>query len=155
MNHRIGFVEEVLGFLFEEGFARKFEQLGSPPNDLEFWYRNAKVFQAITGESSIANDQRVRLVTLIEAIRFDATCGALPGEPIEFDVSAYDLSADLLAHKQKIIDLVLRQEEESPSSIDPLPPVEVLVHLGLPNCLRRKMAPNPSIERDAELALKK
>jgi hypothetical protein len=128
MNHRIGFVEEVLGFLFEEGFVRKFEQLGSPPNDLEFWYRNAKVFQAITCENSIADEQRVRLVTLIEAIRFDAMCGALPGEPIEFDVSAYEFSEDLLAHKRKIIELVLRQEDESPSSIDPLPPEEGQVH---------------------------
>ena len=128
MDHRIGFVEEVLGFMFEEGFARKFEQLGSPPNDLEFWYRNAKVFQTITAENSISIEQRVRLVTLIEAIRFDAMCGALPGEPIEFDLSAYEFSEDLLVHKQKIIEVVLGQEEESPSSIDPLPPEEGQVH---------------------------
>jgi hypothetical protein len=96
MDHRIAFVEEVLGFMFEEGFARKFEQLGSPSNDLEFWYRNAEVFQAITGENSVSHEQRMRLVTLIEAIRFNAMCGALPGKPIEFDVSAYEFSEDVL-----------------------------------------------------------
>jgi hypothetical protein len=128
MDHRISFVEEVLGFMFEEGFARKFEQLGSPQNDLEFWYRNAKVFKGVTAEVSVSAEQHVRLVTLIEAIRFEAMCGALPGDPIEFDVSAYEFSEDLLVHKQQIIEEVLRQEEESPSSIDPLPPERSQIH---------------------------
>lgn len=128
MDHRISFVEETLGFMFEEGFAQKFEQLGSPPNDLEFWYRNAKVFQNIMSKRPVATEQRVKLVTLIEAIRFDVMCGALPGEPIEFDVAAYEFSEDILVHKQQIIEQVLRQEEGSPSSIDPLPPEANQVH---------------------------
>jgi hypothetical protein len=128
MDSRIRFVEETLGFMFEEGFARKFEQLGSPQGDLEFWYRNAKVYRTLVAERPIPNEQRVRLVTLIEAIRFEAMCGALPGEPIDFDVSAYEFSEDILTYKQQIIEAVLRQEEESPSTIDPLPPEGSHVH---------------------------
>lgn len=128
MDARIRYVEEILGFLFEEGFALKFEQLGSPQNDLEFWYRNAKVYQAVTDERAVPAEQRRTLVTLIEAIRFDAMCGALPDEPIEFDVSAYEFSEDILAYKQRVIDEVLQQEQASPSSIGPLPPEGTLVH---------------------------
>ena len=128
MDPRISYVEETLGFMFGEGFARKFEQLGSPQGDLEFWYRNAMVYRTVTAERPIAAEQRVRLVTLIEVIRFEAMGGALPGEPIEFDVSVYEFSEDLLLYKQQVIEEVLCQENESPSTIDPLPPKGNQVH---------------------------
>lgn len=128
MGCRIRYVEENLGFMFEEGFAKKFEQLGSPQGDLEFWYRNAKVYSTITALRPIATEQRIRLVTFIEAIRFDAMFGALPDEPIEFDVSVYEFSEDLLVFKQLIIDEVLNQEKDSRSTIDPLLPEGSQIH---------------------------
>jgi len=128
MDSRIHYVEETLGFMFEEGFAKKFEQLGSPQGDLEFWYRNAKVYRTITAQRPVTAEQRRRLVTFIEAIRLDAMCGALPDEEVEFDVSVYEFSEDLLIFKRQIIEEVLNQEKDSPSTIDPLPPEGSQVH---------------------------
>ncbi len=118
---RISYVEETLGFMFEHGFARKFEELGSPINDLEFWYRNATVYRKVTSERPILEHQRARLVTLIEAVRFDAMCPPPFGEPIEFDLSAYEFSEDLLAYKDRVVAEVLLQESECRSAIDPAP----------------------------------
>ena len=122
MDKRISYVDEVLGFMFEHGFARQFEEVGSPSNDLEAWYRNAIVYRKVSSERPIPMPQRARLVTLIEAVRFDAMCPPLFGEPIEFDLSAYEFSEDLLAYKDRVVEEVLRQESESLSSIDPAPP---------------------------------
>lgn len=108
MKDRINFVDEILGFMFEQGFARKFEEVGSPPNDLEVWFRNAQVFRIVTTERAISDEQRIRLLTLIEAIRLDAMCGALPGEPLEFNLTAYEFSEDLLLYKERVIEEVLR-----------------------------------------------
>lgn len=128
MDPRIPYVDEILGFMFQEGFARQFEQLGSPQGDLEVWFRNAKVYEAVTGDRPIPAAQRVRLVTLVEAIRFEAMCGALPGESMAFDVSVYEFSEDILAYKQQIIDEVVQQEQASPSTIDPPPSLGGQVH---------------------------
>ena len=106
----IKFIDEILGFVFELGFARKFEEVGSPPNDLEMWFRNALVFKLVTTERPISDEQRIRLLTLIEAVRFDSMCGALPGEPLEFDLSAYEFSEDVMLYKKRVIEEVLRQE---------------------------------------------
>ncbi|MDH0865088.1 hypothetical protein [Mitsuaria sp. GD03876] len=121
MKDRINFVDEILGFMFEQGFARKFEEVGSPPNDLDVWFRNAQVFRTVTTERMISNEQRIRLLVLIEAIRLDAMYGALPGEPQEFDLTAYEFSEDLLLYKERVIEEVLRQESVRSSKIDPYP----------------------------------
>jgi hypothetical protein len=128
MDDRIRFVDDVLGFMFEQGFTRKFEEVGSPPNDLEMWFRNAQVFKMVTTERPIPDEQRVRLVTLIEAIRFDCMCGALPDEPLEFDLSAYEFSEDVLLYKHRVVEEVQRQESDSQSTVDPYPPDGGPVH---------------------------
>ena len=123
MDTRIAYVEQTFGFLFEQGFARKFEELGSPTNDLEFWYRNAVVYRTVTAERPVPELQRKQLLTLIEAIRFDAMWPPPFGRPIEFDLSAYEFSEDLLAYKDRVVAEVLQQESHERSSIDPpLPP---------------------------------
>jgi hypothetical protein len=132
MDPRVRFVDEILGFIFDHGFARKFEEVGSPANDLEFWYRNAMVFKTVTDERPIPDQQRTRLVTLIEAVRLDAMSGPISaGEPMDaadFDLSAYEFSEDLLLYKQRVVDEVLRQEALSPSTIDPILPEGGLVN---------------------------
>jgi hypothetical protein len=119
---RVSYVEETFGFMFESGFARKFEELGSPVNDLEFWYRSATVYRKVTSERPILENQRARLVTLIEAVRFDAMRPPPFGEPIVFDLSAYEFSEDLLAYKDRVVAEVLLQESEIRATIDPAPP---------------------------------
>jgi hypothetical protein len=127
MVSRISFVDEVLGFMFEQGFARKFEEVGSPENDLELWYRNAVTYSKVTSERPVPDLQRVSLVTLIEAIRFEAMCPPPFGEPLEFELSAYEFSEDILVYKSRVIEEVLRQEAKSRSTIDP-PKNEKNVH---------------------------
>ncbi|WP_058086127.1 hypothetical protein [Aquabacterium parvum] len=122
MDKRITYVDEVLGFMFPETFATKFAQLGSPQGDLEFWYRNALVYTSLVNSRPVAEEQRQRLLTMIEAIRFDAMCGAFPGEDLEFDLSAYEFSEDILSYKASAIEQVLAQESVSASNIDPYPP---------------------------------
>jgi hypothetical protein len=122
MDKRITYIDEVLGFMFPETFATKFAQLGSPSGDLEFWYRNALVYSSLVSSRPIAGAQRQRLLTMIEAIRLDSMCGALPGEEIEFDLSAYEFSEDILEYKASAIEQVQAQESVSASHIDPYPP---------------------------------
>jgi len=118
MDPRISYVENVLGFMFEHGLAPQFEVNGSPMGDLEVWHRNAVVYQQVTRERPVAESQRVRLVTLIEAVRFEAMWPPPFDEPAEFDVSVYEFSEDVLAYKLRIIEEVLLQEAESASAID-------------------------------------
>jgi hypothetical protein len=110
MDPRVRYVDETLGFRFEQGFAQKYKEVGSPVEDLEIWYRNALVYSKVTQGRPPPDSQRVRLVVLIEAIRFEAKYPPLPGEPYEFDVSSYEFSEDVLSYKSAIIDEVLRQE---------------------------------------------
>jgi hypothetical protein len=119
MDERIVYVERVLGFLYQQGFASKFEEIGSPSDDLEVWYKNAQVYQSVTQARLPRDSERVRLVTLIEAIRFEAMCPPVPGEPREFDVSAYEFSEDILAYKADVVEAVLRQEASCPSVLGP------------------------------------
>jgi hypothetical protein len=120
MDPRINYVQEVLGFMFKDGFERKFEEVGSPSNDLEFWYRNALVFRKVTAMHPVPEMQKVNLVTLIEAIRFEAMLPPPFGEPIDLELSEYEFSEDVMACKKAVIDEVLRQEAGSRSTIDPL-----------------------------------
>ena len=119
MSAKVAYVDRVLGFLYEQGFARKFEDLGSPAQDLELWYRNAQVYEEVTKARKPRMEDRVRLTTLIEAVRFESLCPPFPGDPQEFDVSAYEFSEDVLAYKSAVIEAVLRQEAKAPSFFEP------------------------------------
>jgi hypothetical protein len=110
MDSRILYVEETIAFRFEHGFARKFQEVGSPIDDLVIWYRNALVYSKVTRDRPPEDSQRFRLVVLIEAIRFEAIHPPLPDEPREFDVSSYEFSEDVLSYKSAVIEEVLRQE---------------------------------------------
>ena len=115
MDAKVQYVERILGFVYEQGFAQKFEELGSPPEDLVVWYRNAQVFEKVTRSRSLGNEARHRLVTLIESIRLEAMVAPLPGEKYEFDVSAYEFSEDVLSYKEAVINEVLHQEAQGVS----------------------------------------
>jgi hypothetical protein len=110
VDPRIRYVEDTIGFRFEQGFARRYEEVGSPVEDLEIWYRNALVYAKVTKNRPPRDSQRLRLVILIEAIRFEATHPPFPDEPGEFDISSYEFSEDVLSYKSAVIEEVLRQE---------------------------------------------
>ncbi|MEO7494072.1 MAG: hypothetical protein ABIT83_21465 [Massilia sp.] len=128
MDPRIIHIEKVLGFMFEHGCARKFEELGSPDAAIKFWHRNAIVYEKVTAMRPIADSQRIRLVTLIEAIRFEAMHPRPFGEPAEFNPDPYEFSEDLLQYKVHVISMVVDQESVSYSSIDPTPPQTGSLH---------------------------
>jgi len=115
---KIEYVERVLGFRFEQGFARRFEEVGSPQGDLDVWYKNAQVFEAVAGRRTLQERERISLTVLIEAIRFEAMHPPLPGDEYDFDLSSYDFSEDVLAYRSDVIEAVLRQEASSPSVLD-------------------------------------
>lgn len=120
VEEKIRYVERVLGFLYAQGFARKFEEVGAPPEDLEVWYRNAQVYEEVTRIRRPRSEERVRLVTLIESVRIEAMVPPLPGESHDFDVSVYEFSEDVLVYKQDVVDEILRQEARNPSTLSGL-----------------------------------
>ncbi len=124
MSAKIGYIERALAFRFERqgGFARHFEGVGSPPDDLDIWFKNAQVYEELSCERAPRESERIALLTMIEAIRFDAMVPPPPGEPYEFDVSAYGFAEDVLAYRSRVIEVVLRQEAASPSFYEPLAP---------------------------------
>jgi hypothetical protein len=117
MDPKVLYVERVLGFVYEQGFAQKFAEAGSPLEDLDVFYRNAQVFEKVTIKRSLGDQARHRLVTLIESIRLEAMVPPLPGEQYEFDVSAYEFSEDVLSFKEAVINEVLQQEAQRASML--------------------------------------
>lgn len=115
---KVEYVERVLGFRFEQGFAHRFEELGSPQGDLDVWYKNAQVFEAVGALLAPKEQERISLTVLIEAIRFEAMHPPVPGDDYDFDLSSYEFSEDVLAYKADVIEAVLRQEASSPSVLD-------------------------------------
>ena len=74
MSDRVSYVDDVLGFSFEKGtFRERFEELGCPEPDLEIWYRNALVYSTITQNRRPREAERIRLLTMIEAVRDAST----------------------------------------------------------------------------------
>lgn len=118
MEERIAYVDRVLGFRFKHSFARRFAEVGSPLGDLDVWHKNAQVYQSVTDARPPREADRNALLTLIEAVRFEAMCPPPPGGTIEFDVSAYQFSEDILSYKAEVVGVVLRQEAASPSVLD-------------------------------------
>lgn len=118
MDKKITFVERILGFRFEHGFAYRFEELGSPEGDLDVWFKNAQVYERATRVREPQGHERISLTVLIEAIRFEAMFPPVPGEQYDFDLSSYDFSEDVLAYKADVVEAVLRQEASSPSVLD-------------------------------------
>jgi len=117
-DSRVAYVDRVLGFMFENTtFAVRFAELGEARGDLVVWYRNAEVYDAVTRGRKPREAERIRLATMIESIRLDAMAfyPPLPGETIEFDLSCYEFSEDVLSYKEEVVSMVLRQERESPS----------------------------------------
>ena len=113
MDPRIDFVEDVLGFRFENGFRAKYVELGEPVEDLEFCFRNAQVFLELLRVRSIPEPKRHDLLTLIESIRLDAQTLYPPLEGLEdlvFDTSSYQFSEQVESCKAQVISLVLAQE---------------------------------------------
>src|SRR5438045_2249194 len=91
MDSRVDFIDEVLGFLFEQGFRAKYIELGEPIEDLEFWFRNAQVFLEVQRLNAVGPENRDNVLTLIESIRFEVQAGYPPPPGLEdaaFDVSA-------------------------------------------------------------------
>ena len=115
---KVQYVERVLGFRFKNGFARHFEEVGSPQGDLDVWCKNAQAYEAVTGSRTPRGQERISLTVLIEAIRFEAMHPPVPGDDYDFDLSAYAFSEDILAYKADAIEIVLRQEASSPSVLD-------------------------------------
>lgn len=119
MDPRVAFVEDVLGFRFENGFLAKYLELGEPVEDLEFWFRNAQVFRELLRSRSIPESKHHDLLTLIESIRFDAQTLFPPLEGLEdlvFNTSSYEFSEEVESCKAQVISLVLAQERTSYSS---------------------------------------
>jgi hypothetical protein len=115
MDEKISYVERVLGFRFKEGFAQQFAEVGSSPEDLDIWYKNAQVYESAARLRAPRESERIPLTVLIEAIRFEAAFPPLPGEPHDFDLASYEFSENVLEYKPRVIEAVLRQEAASPS----------------------------------------
>ena len=113
MNPRIVFVQDTLGFRFENGFLAKFRALGEPAEDLEFWYRNAQVLLEVCRTRPIPDEKRDDLLTLIESIRI----GAQTLDPAlgleDLDISVYGFTEDIASCKTQVLSLVLAQESRS------------------------------------------
>lgn len=111
----------MLAFRFElqGGFERVFEDAGLRHDQLDIWFKNAQVYEEVSRDRAPRANDRMALLTMIEAIRFEAMIPPLPGEPYEFDVSAYCFSEDVLAFRRRVIDVVLEQEASSPSFFEP------------------------------------
>ena len=108
---KVEYVEKVFAFIFNGGFKKKLAEFGNPSEDLDIWFKNAKVFESVTKLRKPSANEQNRLVTLIEAVRFEAMHPPPPDEPFEVNLSAYDFSEDLIVkYKQAVIDEVLRQE---------------------------------------------
>ncbi|MDQ1833307.1 hypothetical protein [Massilia scottii] len=118
MQTKIQCVDDVLGFMFEKGFARKFDELGSPPADLEFWYINALVYATVAATRPPLETRRIALLSLIEAIHFQAKAWIpIYGDaPCEFDVSGYQFPEDILVYESAVIDGVVRQRARASSA---------------------------------------
>ena len=113
MDPRVDFIDEVLGFRFENGFRAKYIELGEPIENLEFWFRNAQVFLEVRRVNLVLAEHRDNVLTLIESIRFNVQAGYPPPPGLEdmvFDVSAYQFPEVVLSYKAQVISLVLAQE---------------------------------------------
>ncbi len=113
MDPRVAFVEDVLGFRFENGFLAKYSELGEPVEDLEFWFRNAQMFRELLRSRSIPESKHHDLLTLIESIRIDTQTLFPPLEGLEdlvFNTSSYEFSEEVESCKAQVISLVLAQE---------------------------------------------
>ncbi len=111
MKEKIRYIENVFGFLFPNSFESKFAELGYPTEDLDIWFKNAIVFEKVTNIKPAKEMDRRNLLTLIEAIRFEAMNPPPPGEIYEFDISAYEFTEYLICiYKQLVINEVLAQE---------------------------------------------
>ena len=118
MIDRVAYVDEVLGFMFEGStFSARFEELGRPEPYLEIWYRNAMVYAAVTRARQPREAERIRLATMIESIRLETMFlyPPLPGEEMEFDLTCYEFSEDVLSFKGAVVEMIIRQERASPS----------------------------------------
>ncbi len=120
MDPRVDFIDEVLGFRFEQGFRQKYLELGEPIEDLDFWFHNAQVFLEVQGAKPVAIEDWGNLLTLIEAVRFDVQAGYPPPPGLErdvFDMAAYEFPPQILERKAQVISLVLAQEFSSSANV--------------------------------------
>src|SRR5689334_8041369 len=90
VDPRIQFIEQVFDFRFHGGFLQHFESVGGTQEDVEFWYLNAQAFAKLTLGVELTNEDKHRLMTLIESARFSAVVMAdFPQLEPEFDFSPY------------------------------------------------------------------
>ena len=111
MQKKIQYVDNVLGFMFDNGFARTLDEVGSPSDDLEFWHINALVHATLAATRPPLETQRIALLPLIESIHFQAKAwmSIHNGTPCGFDVSGYQFPDDILVYETAAIDGILRE----------------------------------------------
>jgi len=88
-EHRIEYVERVFGFWFRGNFRERVASMQCPDDDLELWYRNAQVFARVTLGHPTTDEDKARLLVMVESARFSAMVAAQRDERPEFDFSAY------------------------------------------------------------------
>jgi hypothetical protein len=88
-EHRIDYVERVFGFWFQGRFRTRVGSMECPHEDLEAWYRNAQVFARVTLGQATSDEDKARLLVMVESARFAAMAAAERGEQAEFDFSGY------------------------------------------------------------------
>lgn len=88
-EHRIEYVERVFGFWFRGNFRERVATMQDPDEDLELWYRNAQVFARVTLGHPTTDEDKARLMVMVESARFSAMAAAQREERPQFDFSAY------------------------------------------------------------------
>ena len=96
-EHRIEYVERVFGFWFRGNFRERVAAMPYPEDDLELWYRNAQVFARVTLGHPTSDEDKARLLVMVESARFAALNAAQREERAEFDFSGYGFPSSFVA----------------------------------------------------------
>ncbi len=109
MQQKLDFVDDVLGFLFDEPFAEAANEFPSPEDVIEDWYLTATVFQNVRNAQSIADEHREALHLLIEDAVSEYKAAAMLGEAPDMEeelgvgYDGYNVPPDFAAKHQAAI----------------------------------------------------
>jgi hypothetical protein len=118
MDNRVEFIERTFDFYFEDGFKLDTSSPEEYEHYLNLWFLNAQAFAWLTIGHDLPEDDKVRLMTLIEAARFQVLL--IPDYPAiepDFDFSAYEFPEEFVsAWRGKLVKYVLSQHASPPAS---------------------------------------
>ena len=103
------FIDEVLGFYFDDPFLDGAKLFPSPEREVESWYKFALVFDQVSKLAKIPKNQWEALQLLIEDATTDFEASSLIGEDPDFDselgvgYDGYEIPPDFAKNNQSLI----------------------------------------------------